>query len=119
MVMLMRNYKSWILVGAVLILPLLLGACTPAAPLPTTTPSPAPTPSPTPSGPEETPLKPPITPSPTPAPASTPPCSTTADEFERTFKCHFGFMPAMWDFEGARAAGGAYDRPFFELFQWE
>jgi len=31
---------------------------------------------------------------------------------------HFGFMPASWDFEGARDAGGAYDRPFFELFQW-
>jgi len=24
----------------------------------------------------------------------------------------------MWDFESAREAGGAYDRPFFELFQW-
>ena len=27
-------------------------------------------------------------------------------------------MPAMWDFEKAKEAGGAYDRPFFELFQW-
>lgn len=27
-------------------------------------------------------------------------------------------MPAMWDFKSAREAGGAYDRPFFELFQW-
>jgi len=27
-------------------------------------------------------------------------------------------MPAMWDFPKAREAGGAYDRPFFELFQW-
>lgn len=53
------------------------------------------------------------------APATTPPPPTTnADEFERTFKCHFGFMPAMWDFEDAKEAGGAYDRPFFELFQW-
>jgi len=24
----------------------------------------------------------------------------------------------MWDFEDAKEAGGAYDRPFFELFQW-
>ena len=24
----------------------------------------------------------------------------------------------MWDFKNARQAGGAYDRPFFELFQW-
>jgi len=24
----------------------------------------------------------------------------------------------MWDFKEAREAGGAYDRPFFELFQW-
>ncbi|OGO18340.1 MAG: hypothetical protein A2Z15_01640 [Chloroflexi bacterium RBG_16_50_11] len=27
-------------------------------------------------------------------------------------------MPALWDYENARAAGGAYDRPFFELFMW-
>ena len=27
-------------------------------------------------------------------------------------------MPAFWDYENARAAGGAFDRPFFELFQW-
>jgi hypothetical protein len=27
-------------------------------------------------------------------------------------------MPAQWDFAAAREAGGAYDRPFFELFQW-
>jgi hypothetical protein len=27
-------------------------------------------------------------------------------------------MPAFWDYENARNAGGAYDRPFFELFQW-
>ncbi|MFC1945914.1 hypothetical protein ACFLW1_01800 [Chloroflexota bacterium] len=31
---------------------------------------------------------------------------------------HFGFMPARWAFEGAGQAGGAWDRPFFELFQW-
>ncbi|MHB8104631.1 MAG: glycoside hydrolase 5 family protein [Dehalococcoidales bacterium] len=27
-------------------------------------------------------------------------------------------MPAFWDYENARAAGGAFDRPFFEIFQW-
>ena len=41
-----------------------------------------------------------------------------AEESEEMPECHFGFMPARWDFEGAREAGGAYDRPFFELFQW-
>lgn len=27
-------------------------------------------------------------------------------------------MPALWDLKNARAAGAAYNRPFFELFQW-
>ncbi|MBN1693735.1 MAG: hypothetical protein JW845_09320 [Dehalococcoidales bacterium] len=27
-------------------------------------------------------------------------------------------MPALWDYENARVAGGSYDRPFFERFQW-
>jgi hypothetical protein len=27
-------------------------------------------------------------------------------------------MPAFWDYANARAAGGAFNRPFFELFQW-
>jgi hypothetical protein len=27
-------------------------------------------------------------------------------------------MPALWDYENARAAGAGYNRPFFELFQW-
>lgn len=27
-------------------------------------------------------------------------------------------MPAFLDFSGAQEAGGAYDRPYFELFQW-
>ena len=39
-------------------------------------------------------------------------------DFESTLSNHFGFMPAQWDFAGAREAGGAYDRPNFELFQW-
>ncbi|MDI6689274.1 MAG: hypothetical protein QME54_02455 [Actinomycetota bacterium] len=31
---------------------------------------------------------------------------------------HFGFMPASFDFKAAKAAGGHFDRPFFELFGW-
>ena len=27
-------------------------------------------------------------------------------------------MPALWDYKNAREAGGAFNRPFFELFQW-
>ncbi len=96
-VMLMRNRKSWTLVGAVLTLSLLLAACAPAVPLPASATA---------------------SPPPTPTPTSTPPTPTATGEFEQTFNCRFGFMPAMWDFEGARQAGGAYDRPFFELFEW-
>ncbi len=44
--------------------------------------------------------------------------STISADFWQTFRCHFGFMPAFWDYENAREAGGAFDRPFFELFQW-
>jgi len=110
MVMMMGNYKPWVLVGAVLILSLLLGACAPAStttPAPTTTPTPTTTPAP--PSTEEKPL----------VPSSSPPSlPITTAKFEQTVECHFGFMPASWDFEGAREAGGAYDRPFFELFQW-
>jgi hypothetical protein len=53
------------------------------------------------------------TPSPTPAPTT-----AISEEFALTLKNHFGFMPAFWDYENARAAGGAFDRPFFEIFQW-
>jgi hypothetical protein len=42
-----------------------------------------------------------------------------AADFEPTLNSHFGFMPAYWDFAGSREAGAAYDRPFFELFQWD
>lgn len=31
---------------------------------------------------------------------------------------HFGFMPATFDYQDAKAAGGNWDRPFFELFGW-
>lgn len=58
-------------------------------------------------------------PAPTPSPAVTPTASpTTISEFERTWKCHFGFMPAGIDLNSARQAGGAWDRPIFELFKW-
>ena len=39
-------------------------------------------------------------------------------DFTSTLPNHFGFMPANWDFAGAREAGGAYDRPKFEVFRW-
>jgi len=34
------------------------------------------------------------------------------------FDSPFGFMPAEFDFEHAKEAGGYWDRPFFELFEW-
>ena len=101
----MKNLRLWILV-TILLLALLPGACAPASPsstTPTTAPSPTPT-TPTPVSPSE--------------PTSPPTPSPITEEFEQTFKCHFGFTPASWDFEGAYEAGGAYDRTFFELFQW-
>ncbi|MBM3156240.1 MAG: hypothetical protein FJ004_03030 [Chloroflexi bacterium] len=65
------------------------------------------------------------TPAPTPAitptatPITTPTLSPTAlSEFERTWKSHFGFMPAGIDLTSARQAGGAWDRPVFQLFKW-
>jgi len=90
------------LIGVLLVLVMLSVSCSPAAPQPT--PEPA--------------LTPPTTPAPAPTPKPPAPTPPTTDEFEQTFKCHFGFMPASWDFNGARQAGGAYDRPFFELFEW-
>jgi hypothetical protein len=49
-----------------------------------------------------------------------PPSPTTviATDFEETLQSHFGFMPAQFDYKGAREAGGGYDRPNFEIFQW-
>ncbi len=44
--------------------------------------------------------------------------ASISPEFSMTLSNHFGFMPAQWNFRGAREAGGAYDRPNFELFQW-
>jgi hypothetical protein len=50
-----------------------------------------------------------------------PPIATTAiaADFAETMRNHFGFMPAQWDFAASREAGGAFDRPFFELFRWD
>ena len=56
-----------------------------------------------------------------PAVTTTPPPTPTTiidDDFEPTLANHFGFMPAFLDFPGAIESGGAYDRPHFELFQW-
>ncbi len=39
-------------------------------------------------------------------------------EFQEGLNSFFGFMPAEFDFEHARQAGGYWDRPFFELFEW-
>ncbi|MBA7626958.1 hypothetical protein ES703_34419 [subsurface metagenome] len=125
----MKRYWHWVLLGMILILSLLLGACpgtpepapvpSPApalSPVPAPPPAPAPPPVPVPATPPPVPL--PVPPPAAPPPAPPPPPTIIAEEFYQTLECHFGFMPAMWDFEQAREAGGAYDRPFFELFQW-
>ena len=39
-------------------------------------------------------------------------------EFQQGLNSFFGFMPTEFDFEHAREAGGYWDRPFFELFEW-
>ena len=111
------------LLTAALIFLVLLSACqsVPAPSQPPTTPE-APTPSPAPSPPPATPPKPATTPAPVPTPTPAAPKlpepTVISEEFSRTLACHFGFMPAMFDFKAAREAGAAYDRPFFELFQW-
>jgi len=129
-----RNSLISTLLAAALIFLVLLGACqsAPAPSQPPATPA-VPAPLPTPAPPPITPPKPPVTPQTTPAPLapvpSHPPMSIPAipkpaettvisEEFGQTLACHFGFMPAMFDFGAAREAGAAYDRPFFELFQW-
>lgn len=123
----MRNVRLWLL--AIVIPALVLGmtACptepeTPPAPperepTPPTAPSPTPEPEPEPASPETKP-QPPEGPPPEPPPEPEEKGTVIAPEFARTFDNHFGFMPAHWDFEKSRQAGGAYDRPFFELFQW-
>jgi hypothetical protein len=96
----MRNLA--IVLIPLLVLALVVGAvgCGGGAGEPTPTPTSTVTPTPT------------LTPTPTPTPIA------VTDEFKQTLECHFGFMPALWDFGSASEAGGAYDRPFFELFKW-
>jgi len=105
------------------------------APAPVTSPTPASTviatpvhtepvkPSPSPAvSPTITPTPLPIptnTTVPIPSPTGTPETDTSQEPEQVTAaKGHFGFMPASWDFDSAREAGGTFDRPFFELFQW-
>ncbi len=110
----MRSCRYLALAGLILALMTSFGACkeapsAPRAPLPS--PSPAETePAPPATTPRET------TPEIAPEPPEEP--TVISEEFWQTFKSRFGFMPAHWDFAAAREAGGAYDRPFFELFQW-
>jgi hypothetical protein len=95
---------------------------TPPAPEPVPSPSPAPGPEPPPGEvppPPKTPTD--ITPPPSQEPSTKTETAGTniAADFQDTLKSHFGFMPANMDFAKSREAGGAYDRPFFELFQWD
>jgi hypothetical protein len=120
----MKNTRHQLLVFFVLLLCVSLVGCTttattsPAATLPTTSLTTPPTTTP----PTVTTTEPPTTTSPPPTTqeTTTPPPTQTIilEEFWETLKVHFGFMPACWDYENAREAGGAFDRPFFELFQW-
>jgi len=92
-------HNTAFMVTLVLVLAVIMGACgTSSAPTPT---------------PASSPIS---TPTPISAPGTLP--TPTPGEFEQTSSSHFGFMPAYWDFSNARQAGGAYDRPFFELFEW-
>jgi len=100
-----RIISALTLIVALITFPTLSGCATPEK-----------TPSITPTPPQE--VSPPPTPEPEPAPEPEPEPTAISEEFEQTLACHFGFMPATWDFQAARGAGGAYDRPFFELFQW-
>jgi hypothetical protein len=133
----MKVVKIKLLVVIFLLLALALGACqntpaarttTPAAPATISAPATTTTPAPTGATPEAVPLATaPTVPAPekTAAPSTTvtnlPPTTTTviAADFTATMQNHFGFMPAQWDFAASREAGGAFDRPFFELFQWD
>jgi hypothetical protein len=128
----MRNFRLWSIAVLTLVLCASLLACTstssPAASQPATSP-PTSTTSPTTSQPSTTPpdtststpttTPPEETPPPT-EPTTTPPAAATiiADDFWETYRGHFGFMPALWDYANSQACGGTYDRPFFEFFQW-
>lgn len=120
----MRVLQQGLLALFLIVLCVSLLACTttqttsPATTLPTASQT---TPPQTTTTPPVTTTEPPTTTSPPPATQETttpPPQTIILEEFAQTLKVHFGFMPACWDYENAREAGGAFDRPFFELFQW-
>lgn len=126
----MKIFVCVLLAIALLALMLMATACPsePESPLAPPSEEPAPPHSPTP-GPELSPgeVPPPpktpadITPPPSQEPSPKPETAGTviAADFWDTLLSHFGFMPASMDFAKSREAGGAYDRPFFELFQWD
>lgn len=128
----MKIYSCLALAGLILVLLISIGACKEAPVVPQTPePSPAPAAEPAPqvTTPQETtpdsatpitPTSPKAPPPPEEIPPPSPEVEPTviSEEFWQTFQCHFGFMPAFLDFQSAGDAGGAYDRPFFELFQW-
>ncbi len=35
------------------------------------------------------------------------------------WESHFGFMPTAFDFQTARKLGARWDRPFFQVFDWD
>jgi len=122
----MRSCRYLALAGLILALLILVGACK-SAPATPRTPEPSPAavtaPAPQITAPRET--TPEIAPEPPAATPETPPSLPPSEEptvisleFVPTLSNHFGFMPAFLDFVSARDAGGAYDRPHFELFQW-
>ena len=117
----MGTFIKSIIIVLVIILSLLMTACSgetatstepklvsSAETTPEITSSPAANPGPTASEPVNTPAE----------TTTPPPPNVIAEDFEETLTNHFGFMPAFLDFSGAQDAGGVYDRPHFELFQW-
>ena len=103
----MGRYINRMLIVLVVILSLLMTACSgestsPARPESVspaeTSPSPTTIPEPTNGEPGKTPPETTIPPSPPP--------NVIAEDFEETLKNHFGFMPAFLDFTGALEAGG-------------
>jgi hypothetical protein len=123
----MSSFARWILTGLLLALSASLTACQsepqvawepeptlgPASEPVPETPSDAPDTSPVPTEPEPShPKEPP----PLSAPSEEP--TSISEEFLPTLPNRFGFMPAFLDFQSARESGAAYDRPYFELFQW-
>jgi len=133
----MRFFKFRKTIILILFFLLLAGSCSPEAttvqtpevstlPLssisePATTPEPTNPPETSPPQTSSTTTHKPDIPEPTPLPVETSsPIETTviSEDFQPTFGNHFGFMPAFLDFRSAGDSGGAFDRPYFELFQW-